>query len=157
MEPVPEETSSMEIPTQSLLNLPEGASYNAAEGRSSVNATRKGDNIVITGKCDSLARQTKSFEQTVFRQCNTIDSLSNVILNQQRIIAEYEVAETARSGTTEEIEQTIKKASNWHKWLFGGVLLGVALSIATSLLCKHTRLGLIVQTVISKITSIWQK
>ena len=97
VEPVPEETSSMEMPTQSLLNLTEGCS--------SVNATRKGDNIVITGKCDSLARRIKSFEQMVFRQCSTIDSLSNVLLPQHCVIAEYVVAETARSGTTKEIEQ----------------------------------------------------
>lgn len=156
-EAVPAETSSLTVPTQNLLDLPEGASYNASNGRSSVEAKREGNNIKITGKCDSLARRIKSFEQTVFRQCSTIDSLSNVILTQQRAIAEYEAAETARSGTTEEVEQTVKKPSNWHKWLFGGVLLGVALSIAACVLWERTRFGLIVKTVINKIAKLWQK
>jgi len=83
--------------------------------------------------------------------------LSNVIQSQQCTIAEYEAAETARSGTIEETEQTVKKTSNWHKWLLGGVLLGVALSIAACVLWKHTRFGVIVKTVINNIKKLWQK
>ena len=156
-ESVPAEMSSLTVPTQNLLDLPDGASYNASEGRSTVSATRKGNNIVLEGKCGSLERRVRSYEQTVFRQCSTIDSLTNVILAQQDTIAKYEAEEVARSAVTEEVEQTVKKPSNWHKWLFGGVLLGVALSIAACVLWKRTRFGLIVKTVISKITRLWQK
>lgn len=156
-EAVPAETSSLTVPTQNLLDLPDGASYNASEGRSTVSATRKGDNIVLEGKCGSLERRVKSYEQTVFRQCSTIDSLTNVILAQQDTIAKYEAEEVARSAVTEEVEQTVKRPSNWHKWLFGGVLLGVALSIAACVLWKRTRFGLIVTSIISKITKLCQK
>ena len=156
-EVVPAQTSSLTVPTQNLLDLPEGASYNACEGRSSVEAKRQGDNIVITGNCDSVARRSWRFEQTVFRQSSTIDSLQNVILDQQNIIDVYEALEAARSGTTEQVEQTVKKPSNWHKWLLGGVVLGVALCIAVRILWNRTRLGSIINTLINKITKLWQK
>ena len=156
-EVVPAQTSSLTVPTQNLLDLPEGASYNASEGRSSVEAKRQGDNIVITGNCDSVARRSWRFEQTVFRQCSTIDSLRNVILDQQKLIDEYEALEMARSGTTEQVEQTVKKPSNWHKWLLGGVVLGVALCIAIRILWNRTRLGSIIKTLINKVTKLWQK
>lgn len=156
-EVVPAQTSSLTVPTQNLLDLPEGASYNASEGRSSVEAKRQGDNIVITGNCDSVARRSWRFEQTVFRQCSTIDSLRNVILDQQKLIDEYEALEKARSGTTEQVEQTVKKPSNWHKWLLGGVVLGVALCIAIRILWNRTRLGSIIKTLINKVTKLWQK
>ena len=156
-EPVPAETSSLEIPTQNLLDLPEGASYNASSGRSSVEAKRVGNNIKVTSKCDSLARRVTFYEQTVFRQCSTIDSLRNVILDQQKLIDEYEALEMARSGTTEQVEQTVKKPSNWHKWLLGGVVLGVALCIAIRILWNRTRLGSIIKTLINKVTKLWQK
>ena len=156
-EVVPAQTSSLTVPTQNLLDLPEGASYNASEGRSSVEAKRQGDNIVITGNCDSVARRSWRFEQTVFRQCSTIDSLRNVILDQQKLIDEYEALEMARSGTTEQVEQTVKKPSNWHKWLLGGVVLGVALCIAVRILWNRTRLGSIIKTLINKVTKLWQK
>ena len=156
-EVVPAQTSSLTVPTQNLLDLPEGASYNASEGRSSVEAKRQGDNIVITGNCDSVARRSWRFEQTVFRQCSTIDSLRNVILDQQKLIDEYEALEMARSGTTEQVEQTVKKPSNWHKWLLGGVVLGVALCIAVRILWNRTRLGTIIKTLINKVTKLWQK
>lgn len=156
-EPVPAETSSLEIPTQNLLDLPEGASYNASSGRSSVEAKRVGNNIKVTSKCDSLARRVTFYEQTVFRQSNTIDSLGMVILAQQTTIAQYEAEAVARSAVTEEEEQTEKRASNWHKWLLGGVLLGVALSIAACILWKRTRLGVIIKIVINKIAKLWQK
>ena len=156
-EVVPAQTSSLTVPTQNLLDLPEGASYNASEGRSSVEAKRQGDNIVITGNCDSVARRSWRFEQTVFRQCSTIDSLRNVILDQQKLIDEYEALEMARSGTTEQVEQTVKKPSNWHKWLLGSVVLGVALCIAVRILWNRTRLGSIIKTLINKVTKLWQK
>ena len=156
-EVVPAQTSSLTVPTQNLLDLPEGASYNASEGRSSVEAKRQGDNIVITGNCDSATRRSWCFEQTVFRQCSTIDSLRNVILDQQKLIDEYEALEMARSGTTEQVEQTVKKPSNWHKWLLGSVVLGVALCIAVRILWNRTRLGSIIKTLINKVTKLWQK
>ena len=54
-ESIPSEQTSLEIPTQNLLNLPEGAKYGTHSGRASVEAERRGDNIVVTGKCDSIA------------------------------------------------------------------------------------------------------
>ena len=46
-EPVPEERTDMTIPTQSLLDLPDGAKYSAQNGRASIEAERQGDKIVV--------------------------------------------------------------------------------------------------------------
>ena len=40
-EPVPEERTDMTIPTQSLLDLPDGAKYSAQNGRASIEAERQ--------------------------------------------------------------------------------------------------------------------
>lgn len=156
-EAVPEQTSSLEIPTQNLLDLPEGASYRANEGRSSVEARKSGDNIVLTGKCDELARQVTTYEQTVFRQRSAIDSLRNVIHAQQESIAKFEGEAKARDETITMLEQTYKKPNRWYRWLIAGVLLGVALDIVIRILWNRTRFGTIIKTVINKVTKLWQK
>lgn len=75
-EPVPEERTDMTIPTQSLLDLPDGAKYSAQNGRASIEAERQGDKIVVRGRCDSIARRCTYFENRVFRQRVLIDSLT---------------------------------------------------------------------------------
>ena len=79
-ESIPSEQTSLEIPTQNLLNLPEGAKYGTHSGRASVEAERRGDNIVVTGKCDSIARRCVYFESQVFRQREVIDSLAQLLI-----------------------------------------------------------------------------
>lgn len=156
-EVVPAQTSSLTVPTQNLLDLPEGASYRANEGRSSVEARRHGDNIVLTGKCDELARRVTTYEQTVFRQRSAIDSLRNVIHAQQESIAKFKGEAKARDETITMLEQTCKKPNRWYRWLLVGVLLGVALCIAIRILWNRTRLGTIITTLINKVTKLWQK
>ena len=75
-EPVPEERTDMTIPTQNLLDLPDGAKYSAQNGRASIEAERQGDKIVVRGRCDSIARRCTYFENRVFRQRVLIDSLT---------------------------------------------------------------------------------
>ena len=54
-EPVPEERTDMTIPTQSLLDLPDGAKYSAQNGRASIEAERQGDKMqAYRARADSL-------------------------------------------------------------------------------------------------------
>lgn len=50
------------ISVDSLLKLPEGASYRESNDRAHVEATQKGGVIYITGTCDSLQRQVEYYE-----------------------------------------------------------------------------------------------
>ena len=54
---IPESEAKVDVPIQNLLNLPDGAGYTAKDGQASVSVQRHGDNITVTGKCDSIARQ----------------------------------------------------------------------------------------------------
>lgn len=56
-EGIPESEAKVDVPIQNLLNLPDGAGYTAKDGQASVSVQRHGDNITVTGKCDSIARQ----------------------------------------------------------------------------------------------------
>ena len=78
-EGIPESEAKVDVPIQNLLNLPDGAGYTAKDGQASVSVQRHGDNITVTGKCDSIARQCLFYEREVFRQRNEVDSLKRVI------------------------------------------------------------------------------
>lgn len=141
----------MTIPTQNLLDLPEGAQYSDRNGRASVAAKRCGGNLIITSHCDSIARLCKIYEATVFRQRSLIDSLekSNGIYKDS--LAKEQNNATARSGTTEQNSIEEYSPSVWYKWLLSGIMVGVALSVATSMLWRRTRLGLVIKCLIGKI------
>lgn len=56
--PVPLSRTTMELPLPQLQNLPLGASYSSQDGQSRLSVTRsRGDTLVLTATCDSLARQ----------------------------------------------------------------------------------------------------
>ena len=78
-EGIPESEAKVDVPIQNLLNLPDGAGYTAKDGQASVSVQRHGDNITVTGKCDSIARQCLFYEREVFRQRSEVDSLKRVI------------------------------------------------------------------------------
>ena len=73
-ESIPAVTAQLTIPTQSLIDLPDGAKFGESSGRATVEAIRQGDHIVLTGRCDSVARQCAVLERRTTRQQNTIDS-----------------------------------------------------------------------------------
>ena len=82
---IPEVTAQVTIPMQSLDDLPDGAGYGTTNGRATIEAVRQGDNIVVTGKCDSIARQCILYERQASRYRQTVDSLNavNTSLNAQ--------------------------------------------------------------------------
>lgn len=143
-EPIPSEQTSLEIPTQNLLNLPEGAKYGTHSGRASVEAERRGDNIVVTGKCDSIARRCVYFESQVFRQREVIDSLAQLLIAERAKYRQLDSLSNARSGTVQAVQTARKAPSTWHWWLLFGFLAG---GTTASLLTKTNPLKTIVQLI----------
>lgn len=127
-EPVPEQRTDMTIPTQSLLNLPDGAKYTAQNGRASVEAERQGDKIIVRGKCDSIARRCTYFENRVFRQRLLIDSLTTRLSAMQVYYARADSHFAAELLTRQMATRTDKPPATWYWWLFAGFLAGGAVS-----------------------------
>ena len=148
---IPEDSSQMTIPIQSLMDLPDGAVFRTQEGRSSVEVNRQGDNVIVTGKCDSIQRQCLYYESQVFRQRSTIDSLRDQLSQTKQYVSHLEsntATETAEDHIAVEQE---KPPTVWHIWLFVGILVGIALSIAVSILYNKTRVGGVIKGLILKI------
>lgn len=67
VEAVPESKVSLEIPIQSLLNLPKEASYTKKSGQANVKVTQRGDTIYVDASCDSLQRRCLLYEKQLSR------------------------------------------------------------------------------------------
>lgn len=127
-EAVPEERTDMTIPVQNLLNLPEGATYSAQNGRVSVEAQRQGDRIVVRGKCDSIARRCTNFENRVFRQRVLIDSLTARMDAMQAYYARADSLFAAEVSARQAAARFERPPATWHWWLLAGFLAGGAAS-----------------------------
>lgn len=127
-EAVPEERTDMTIPAQNLLNLPDGAKYSAQNGRVSVEAERQGDQIVVRGKCDSIARRCTYFENRVFRQRTLIDSLTARLSEMQVYRARADSLLAVETMVRQAATRTEKPPATWHWWLIAGFLAGGAVS-----------------------------
>lgn len=56
--PIPMSVATLAVPSTKLTALPVGAGYSVKSGQATVNVTKgEGDSLIITGTCDSLARQ----------------------------------------------------------------------------------------------------
>lgn len=143
-EPVPVESATTTIPTQSLLDLPDGAKYSAQNGRASVEAERRGDHIIVRGRCDSIARRCTYFENRVFRQRVLIDSLTSRLNEMQAYRARADSLQAAVSAAYHAAEHTEKPSSVWYRWLLIGFLAGGAVS---ALLTKTNPLKAIVKLI----------
>lgn len=126
LEGIPASEATVDVPIQNLLNLPDGAGYTAKDGQSSVSVQRHGDNIMVTGKCDSIARQCIFFEREVFRQRSEIDSLMRAISQVERATSRNDTAERAESTGNQTVRE--KPPATWYKWLLVGIAVGVLLT-----------------------------
>lgn len=127
-EGVPEARTEMTVPTQNLLNLPDGAKYTAQNGRASIEAQRQGDQIIVRGRCDSIARRCTYFENRVFRQSILIDSLTACIYEMQAYRARADSLFAAEALALRTAARTDKPPATWHWWLLTGFLAGGAAS-----------------------------
>lgn len=139
------------IPMQSLINLPEGAKYGTAYGRASVEALRQGDNIVLTGRCDSVARQCTVYERQTFKQKSTIDSLNAVIDNLHSRLSQ--MAFESESNANKSVLETQPKDPPRRngKWFLAGIVIGTAGGVAAQCLWRRFGLGTIIKGLFTKI------
>lgn len=129
-EGVPEAESNMTIPMRSLLDLPEGAGYSARNGRSSVGVERHGDELRVTGRCDSLERQCSLYEEALYWQEYRADSLEMELTTLER---ELElIRNDTRSGDYIETTET-KAPPNYIAVMsilfFAGIVAGSLITI----------------------------
>ena len=113
---------SLTIPTDSLRNLPSGASWNERSGQASVKVSRKAatatepEYIYVYASCDSLELQCERYERTIRYLHKVYDEHLNEM--QGRL-----------SATSHELEEVKEKLphSIWTelKWYLSGFLSGI--------------------------------
>ena len=105
----------LEIPTDSLLKLPEGSSFHAKSGqaRLDIGKGKEPGTIVVYASCDSLQRQCEYYEKSssVWRE-------------------RYE-------GMTELYEAELKQRSNPVKTFFTGLVAGIAITVLGMIIIKN--------------------
>lgn len=106
-EAIPESEAKVDVPIQNLLNLPDGAGYTAKDGQASVSVQRNGDNITVTGKCDSIARQCLFYEREVFRQRSEVDSLKRVISRMEQTSNRSDETYKVESDVAQSIKENL--------------------------------------------------
>ncbi len=136
------------IPMQSLIDLPEGAKFGESSGRATVEAQRRGDNIILTGTCDSVARQCAILERKATRQQNTIDSLSKALQHKDSELSQMAVKLNSNSSqmgaATEETRKPPRKVGGWF---VAGTALGLAGGAGANLLWKRFHVGAVVKRI----------
>ena len=73
-EAVPESRVEMRISVDSLLKLPQGATYHRKSGQAHAEVSIRGDTIYVTGTCDSLARQVEYYEALYHNARDALES-----------------------------------------------------------------------------------
>lgn len=86
-EAIPPSQVSLTIPVDSLPALPQGASYHGRSGQAGIEVSRQGDQILVTGTCDSLEREVEYYSDLY---CETLQQLHE---QQQR----FQTVEKSRS------------------------------------------------------------
>lgn len=76
------------IPVDSLPSLPEGALWHGRSGQAEVEVSRQGDQIYVTGTCDSLEREVEYYSDLY---CETLQQLHE----QQK---QFQAVEKSRSS-----------------------------------------------------------
>lgn len=123
---VPESRVTVTIVKDSLLRLPEGASWSGRNGQANVKVQRKAatdgkpEVIVVEATCDSLQLLCERYEQTIATQKRAIDALAD---------AGYRLYAAQREELKEKPPNGIGTAL---KWLFIGIVAGLLLSRAAS-------------------------
>ena len=151
-ESIPQEQIQVTIPAESLIDLPEGAKFGDSSGRATIEAQRRGDNIVLTGRCDSVARQCTLYERQTFRQQSTIDSLRRELQTKNSELSQmaFELA-SSNSQLAIATEETKKPPRKVGGWFAAGAVLGLAGGAAANILCKRFHVGTAIKLLFTKI------
>lgn len=69
----------MTISVDSLLKLPQGATYHRKSGQAHAEVSIRGDTIYVTGTCDSLARQVEYYEALYHNARDVLESYRETV------------------------------------------------------------------------------
>lgn len=148
---IPAAQAQLTIPMQSLTDLPEGAKFGDSSGRATIEAQRQGDNIILTGRCDSVARQCTIYERQTFRQQSTIDSLRRELQSKDSKLSQMALELASNSSqmvaATEETRKPPRKVGGWFA---AGAVLGLAGGAGVNLLCKRFHVGTVIKCLFTK-------
>lgn len=149
---IPAAQAQVTIPMQSLNDLPEGAKFGDSSGRATVEALRQGDNIILTGRCDSVARQCALLEKRTTRQESTIDSLRKAL--QYKDTELFQMASKLALNSTRTVvekEEARKPPRRVGGWLAAGTALGLAGGAGMNLIWKRFSVGTLIKGLFTKI------
>ncbi len=138
---IPEVTAQVTIPMQSLDDLPDGAGYGTTNGRATIEAVRQGDNIVVTGKCDSIARQCILYERQASRYRQTVDSLNAVNTSLNAQINQMTIAAASKDKYYQSLWEESRKPPRFKAGLIVGALAVVLVEALVAFLWKRFGLG----------------
>lgn len=148
---IPPAQAQLTIPMQSLTDLPEGAKFGDSSGRATVEAQRQGNNIILTGRCDSVARQCTLYERQTFRQQSTIDSLRHELQSKDSELSQMALELASNSSQmallTEETRKPPRKVGGWFA---AGAVLGLAGGAGANILFKRFNVGTIIKCLFTK-------
>lgn len=105
----------LEIPTDSLLKLPEGSSFHAESGqaRLDIGKGKEPGTIVVYASCDSLQRQCEYYERETAIYRNAYGTLQSLF------------------------EEERERRSNPVKTFFAGFFAGIAITILGTIIIKN--------------------
>lgn len=117
------ESATLDVPIQNLRDLPDGAVYTAKDGRASVDLRKKGDNIEVTGRCDSINRLYHFYRDMSLEQRQEVDSLQWELswLKKQNSAQAFEL----RSLREESAKVREKPPETRHWWVLAGFTAGL--------------------------------
>lgn len=105
----------LEIPTDSLLKLPEGSSFHAKSGqaRLDIGKGKEPGTIVVYASCDSLQRQCEYYERESVAYRNAYGTLQSLF------------------------EEERERRSNPVKTFFTGLGIGIAITVLGMIIIKN--------------------
>lgn len=127
-EGVPEQEATLRVTMDALRNLPNGAKYREESGRTSVEAERRGKNIIIRGKCDSITRRCIFYQNEALERQSAIDSLNSVLTAHREREAELQAEMANMSRVISDFERKRKPPNLWYVWIIIGAIGGSWLS-----------------------------
>ncbi len=113
------------VPLRRLDSLPDGARFAAREGRTTVEALRRGDELVVTARSDSAMRRTVRYEYRSRAQRDSCDS------SQQRQAERTDSAGRAErslsAGCEERFAGERQRPARRGRWFAAGLCVGMLL------------------------------
>ena len=149
-EMIPASRVRVTIPLENLMTLPEGGMYGASEGRARVEAERSGNNVILTGISDSVARMCSFYERSAFRLQETNDSLQAKVAELNSTIAQMDSERRLKEKESIRIEEKTNRPRDWPKVLAAGTLLGIGIDNGARFLIRRTGIVGIVKGVFKR-------